>query len=124
MPVLLMTIGMILISTLSVPCIGKACLSGSQMLYMWSMTACVFPYVEYLHSMSCSCLLSRYFGSGVSWPLGFQVSPIARIRSGLWWVGLCCDRRIYSGLVCGWVLCVLFVVLEAFLLRVKDLWEL
>ena len=32
LPVLLMTIGMIMISALSVPCICRACLSGSYML--------------------------------------------------------------------------------------------
>ena len=27
---------------------------------------------------------------------------MALIRSGLWWVGLCCVGRIYSGMDCGW----------------------
>ena len=38
----------------------------------------------------------------MSWPLEFMVYPMALIRSGLWWVGLCCGGRIYSGMVCGW----------------------
>ena len=51
-PVLLMTIGMILMSACSVPCVCSACLSGSYMVYMWSMMSVMLPSVEYLHSMS------------------------------------------------------------------------
>ena len=50
---------------------------------MWFITACMFPSVEYLHSMICISLLPRYVGSGVSWPLEFIVYPTAMIRSGL-----------------------------------------
>jgi len=71
------------------------------MLFMWSMTAWVFSYVEYLHYMICSCLLLRNFGSGMSWPLGFVVYSIARIKSSLWWVGLCYVGSVYLGMVCG-----------------------
>jgi len=28
---------------------------------------------------------------------------MALVRSGLWWVGLCCGERIHSGMVCGWL---------------------
>ena len=61
-----------------------------------------FPYVEYLHSTSCSCLLLRYVGPGMSWPLGSLVYHIARIKPDLWWVGLCCGGSVYSDMVCGW----------------------
>ena len=27
---------------------------------------------------------------------------MALIMSSMWWVGLCCGGRIYSGMVCGW----------------------
>ena len=57
------------------------------------------------------------------WPLGFVVYPIARNKSGLWWVGLWCGGRIYSGMVCGMVWYAWFVVLKAFLLREENLWE-
>ena len=62
----------------------------------------MFPSVEYLHSIICICLLPRYVRSEVSWPFEFVMYPIALIRSGLWWFGLCCGGRIYSGMVCGW----------------------
>ena len=62
----------------------------------------MFPFAEYLHSMTCSSLMPRYVGSGMSWPLGLVVYPIARIRYGLWRVGLCCSGKMYSGIVCGW----------------------
>ena len=61
---------------------------------MCSITACVFPSVEYLHSMICICLLPPYAGSGMSGPLEFIVYPMALIMFGLWWVGLCCGGSI------------------------------
>ena len=64
-PVLLMTIKIIMTSVFMVPRVSRACLSGSYMVYMWSVTACMFPCVEYLHSMSCSCLLPLNVGSMV-----------------------------------------------------------
>ena len=69
---------------------------------MWLITVRVFPSAEYLHSMICICLLPRYIGSGMRCPFELVVYPMALIRSGLWWVGLCCCGRIYSGMVCGW----------------------
>ena len=69
---------------------------------MWSITTCVLTSVEYLHYMICSCLLPRYVGSGMSWPLEFVVYHMALIGSGLRWVGLCCGGRVYFGMVSGW----------------------
>ena len=44
------------------------------MVYMGSMTSCVFPFLEYFHSMSCSYLLPRNnVGSLVRWPSGIVV---------------------------------------------------
>ena len=88
---------------------------------MWSITYCVFPSVEYLHSMICICLLPRYVGSGMSCPLELVVYPMGCVwcvvgRSVLWW-----EDIFWYGL---WVVCcVWLVILEAFLLRVEDLWE-
>ncbi len=69
---------------------------------MWSITACVFPSVEYLYSTIFFCLLPRYVGSGMSWPLESVMYPVALIRFGLWWVGMYCSGRIYYGVFCGW----------------------
>ena len=66
-----------------VPWVSRACLSGSYMVYMWSMTACMFPSVEYLHSMSCSCLLPLNVGSMVICSSELVVYLIALTRSGL-----------------------------------------
>ncbi len=41
------------------------------------------PSVEYLHSMSCCCLLPRNDGSLMRCPLESIVYPIALMRSGL-----------------------------------------
>ena len=65
------------------------------------MPACVFPTVEYLHSMSCSCLLPRNVGSVMSWPLGLEVYATTLIRSSLWCTGLWYAIRIYFGIVCN-----------------------
>ena len=100
-PVLLITMGMILISALRVLCVCRACFSGSYIVYMWSMMSVMLPSVEYLHSISCSCLLPLYVGSSLSFPSGPIVYPIARMMSGLWWVGLYCAGRMYSGMMWG-----------------------
>ena len=55
-PVLMMTIGIILMSVLRVPYVCSACFSGSYMVWMWSIMSVMLPSVEYLHSMSWSCL--------------------------------------------------------------------
>ena len=68
---------------------------------MWSMMSVMFPSVEYLHSMSCSCLRPLYVGSSLSLPSGPIVYPMALIMSGLWWVGLYCAGRMYSGMMWG-----------------------
>ncbi len=65
------------------------------------MMSVMFPSVEYLHSMSCSCLLPLYVGSSLSLPSDPIMYPIARMMSGLWWVGLYCDGRMYSGMMWG-----------------------
>ena len=68
---------------------------------MWSMMSVMLPSVEYLHSMSCSCLRPLYVGSSLSLPSGPIVYPMALIMSGLWWVGLYCAGRMYSGMMWG-----------------------
>ncbi len=62
-PSLLMKIGMILMTTLRVQWVSRACLRGSYMVYMWSITTCVFPSVEYLYSIICRCFLPPNVGS-------------------------------------------------------------
>ena len=66
-----------------VPWVSRACLSGLYMVYMWSMAACMFPSVEYLRSMSCSCLFPLNVGSVVRCPSESVVYPIAFMRSSL-----------------------------------------
>ncbi len=72
-PVLLMTIGIILMSACIVPWVWRACLRSSYMLWIWSMMSMMLPSVEYLHSMSCSCLLPLYVWSILSLPPGPNV---------------------------------------------------
>ena len=50
-PVLLMTIGMILMSAWSVPCVCRAYFSGLYMVWMWFMMSRMLRSVEYLHSI-------------------------------------------------------------------------
>ena len=82
-PVLLMSIGIILLSACCVPWLSRACFKGSYMVYIWSMISVMLPSVEYLHSMSCSCLRPLYEGSSLSVPFGPIMYPIARMMSGL-----------------------------------------
>ncbi len=81
--VLLMTIRIILMSACIVPWVWRAFFNGSYMLWIWSMMSVIFPSVEYLHSMSCSCLLPRYVWSISSFPSGPNLKPIALIMYGL-----------------------------------------
>ena len=57
---------------------------------MCPMIVCMLSSVEYLHSMICICLRPRYVGSLTSLPCELRVKQIARMRSGLWCLGLCC----------------------------------
>ena len=100
--VMLITIGIILMLASRVPWVWSACLRGLYMLYIWAMKTWAFPFVYYLHSMICSCLLPRKVGSLMRWPLVLVVYPIAVIRSGLWCTGMWCVDIMYSIIVCGW----------------------
>ena len=61
----------------------------------------MLPSVEYLHSISWSCLRPLYVGSSLRVPSGPIVYPMARMMSGLWWVGLCCAGMRYYGMMLG-----------------------
>ena len=98
-PVRLMTIGMILTSAFRVPYVCNATRSGSYISYICSMIVCILPSVEYLHSMICICLRPRNVGSLTSFPCLLSMKPTARMRSGLWCLGLCCGCITYSGMV-------------------------
>ena len=72
------------------------------MLYMWSMISCMFPPVEYLHSMSCSRLLRRIV-CWVSYEMAVRASGVAecpnKIRSVLCWPFLCQEDIFRYGLI-------------------------
>ena len=72
-PVLLITIGIIFMSALIVPCVWSASLCGSYIMWMCSMMSSMLPSVEYLHSISWSCLLPLYVWSIVSLPSGVSI---------------------------------------------------
>ena len=87
------------------------------------MMSVMLPSVEYLHSMSCSCLLPLYVGSSLSLPSGPIMYPIARMMSGLWWVGLYCAGRMYSGMMWGGLCDRMLILLKALLFWLCNWWE-
>ena len=72
---------------------------------MCSIIVCLFPSVEYWHSMICICFLPRYVGSGMNCPLKLVVYPMALIRFGLLWVGMCCVEEYILVWFVGGLLC-------------------
>ncbi len=71
-------------------------------MHKWYITACVFPLVEYVHSMTCSCRLPRHIESIIRCPTGHVVYPTALIRYGLWYTNLWRAGRMKSSSACVW----------------------
>jgi len=63
------------------------------MAYMWSMIVCTSPSMEYSHWMIRIGLCPRYVRSLTSLPCVLRVKPTARMRFGMWCLGLCCGCR-------------------------------